>query len=83
MFLCVSPLAPDIYAEISDSTPQAIASSFATSQMSAFKEALAQKLIAHLAPISEQLRRHQADEFKEVCCLCVCVCVCVCVREGV
>lgn len=50
-----------IFAALTDRTPQAVAAQFADAQTSAFKAALVEVAVAHLAPITERMRELLAD----------------------
>ncbi len=51
-----------IFAAVTDSTVEAIAAEYVNSGFGAFKAALADACVAHLAPITEEIRRLRADE---------------------
>ena len=51
----------DIYAALSDSTPEAVIAEHAGAGWGAFKPALADLAVAHLAPISDEMRRLMDD----------------------
>jgi tryptophanyl-tRNA synthetase len=51
----------NIYAALADTTPEAVVAEFAGRQFSAFKPALAELAVAHLAPITRRMAALMAD----------------------